>query len=74
VVRQYLLGEREPMTDLMAWNADATRLPCRMHSENLRSLFRGNDLAQGRYLARPIADWVTWAAPVQPMSPRHRSS
>ncbi len=56
-VRQYLLGEREPMTDLMAWNADGTRLPYRMHSENLRSLFLGNDLAQGRFLVggRPIS-------------------
>ena len=26
-VRQYLLGEREPMTDLMAWNADGTPCP-----------------------------------------------
>ncbi len=26
-VRQYLLGEREPMTDLMAWNADGRACP-----------------------------------------------
>jgi polyhydroxyalkanoate synthase len=50
-VRQYLLGEREPMSDLMAWNADTTRLPYRMHSEYLRRLFVHNDLFEGRFTA-----------------------
>ena len=47
--RDYLMGERRPMNDLMAWNADATRMPYRMHSEYLRQLFLNDDLSEGRY-------------------------
>ncbi len=50
ILRDYLMGERQPVIDLMAWNADATRMPARMHSEYLRKIFFENQLAEGRYL------------------------
>jgi poly[(R)-3-hydroxyalkanoate] polymerase subunit PhaC len=49
MVHDYLLGERRPINDLMAWNSDTTRMPYHMHSQYLRSLFLNNDFAEGRY-------------------------
>lgn len=47
MVHDYLLGERRPINDLVAWDYDTTRLPYRMHTEYLRRFFLQNDLVQG---------------------------
>ena len=57
MLHYYFYGERDDKSDLMAWNADATRMPYKMHSEYLQGLFHENRLAQGKYEAegRPVA-------------------
>jgi len=57
VLHSYLMGDEPPMFDLLAWNADGTRMPYRMHSEYLRSLYLNNELTEGRFRVdgRPIS-------------------
>ena len=57
MVQHYLKGEPSKLNELMAWNADGTRMPYRMHTEYLRSLFLNNELATGRFKVwnRPVA-------------------
>ena len=56
MTQRYLLGEDENGMDLMSWNADATRLPARMHGEYLNELFLRNALATGH--ARVLGERV----------------
>jgi polyhydroxyalkanoate synthase subunit PhaC len=55
-VNSYLRGKRDSPNDLMAWNADGTRMPCRMHAEYLRQLYLNNALARGEFKVqgRPV--------------------
>jgi len=57
LTRERLLGERLRPNDLMAWNADVTRMPAAMHSEYLRRCYLRNELAEGLYPVegRPVS-------------------
>jgi polyhydroxyalkanoate synthase len=56
-LRHYLLDLPDKDNDLASWNADATRMPYRMHSEYLHRLFLKNSLASARYIVdgHPVA-------------------
>ncbi|PPK92312.1 polyhydroxyalkanoate synthase [Kineococcus xinjiangensis] len=47
VVNNWLMGEEPKAFDLLAWNADSTRMPAGMHSFYLRSCYLENQLARG---------------------------
>ncbi len=48
VVNNWLLGQDPPAFDLLAWNADSTRMPARMHTSYLRSCYIDNEFSQGK--------------------------
>jgi len=47
VVSGWLMGQDPPAFDILAWNADSTRMPAAMHSFYLRHLYVGNELSRG---------------------------
>jgi len=47
-VNNWLMGEDPHPFDILAWNADSTRMPANMHSFYLRSCYLGNELAGGK--------------------------
>ena len=44
-VNNYLMGENPPVFDILAWNADSTNLPARLHVEFL-DIFKNNTLCR----------------------------
>ena len=57
LVERYLMGKDPDPIDLMAWNADGTRMPYRMHSEYLRKLYLHNELARNKFIVgeKPVS-------------------
>jgi polyhydroxyalkanoate synthase len=49
VASSWLMGEQPPAFDILAWNADSTRMPARMHSEYLHACYLENRLANGTF-------------------------
>jgi polyhydroxyalkanoate synthase len=56
-IERYYLGRETKPNDLMAWNADGTRMPAKMHSRYLKELFMENKLASCKFVVdgKPVA-------------------
>ncbi|KTD05403.1 PHA synthase [Fluoribacter gormanii] len=49
MVQDYMHGTQRGMIPLLAWNADTTRMPYKMHSEYLEKLFLKNEFSEGQF-------------------------
>ncbi|MDP8978720.1 MAG: alpha/beta fold hydrolase, partial [Actinomycetota bacterium] len=54
LVNNWLMGKQPPAFDILAWNADSTRMPARMHSYYLRACYLHNQLARGEMRLRGV--------------------
>ncbi|HYG94275.1 MAG TPA: alpha/beta fold hydrolase [Blastococcus sp.] len=64
VVSNWLMGQDPPAFDILAWNADSTRMPAAMHSFYLRNFYVENKLAAGTLeIAGKVIDLSAIKAP-----------
>ena len=56
-IERYYLGKETKPNELMAWNADGTRMPASMHSRYLKELFMENQLSSCKFMVngKPVA-------------------
>ncbi|MGB4768071.1 MAG: alpha/beta fold hydrolase [Candidatus Saccharimonas sp.] len=52
--KRWLQGEPAPAMDLLAWNADGTRLAAEMHREYLQTCYIDNKFAEGKLVVKGI--------------------
>ena len=48
VVSNWLMGQDPPAFDILAWNADSTRMPAAMHAFYLRNFYLENNIPAGK--------------------------
>ena len=69
VVSNWLMGQKPPAFDILAWNADSTRMPAAMHAFYLRNFYVLNKPAKGELeIAGTTIDLSTIKAPTYVVS------
>jgi polyhydroxyalkanoate synthase subunit PhaC len=69
VVSNWLMGQDPPAFDILAWNADSTRMPAEMHAFYLRNFYLDNKLAAGTLeIAGKVIDLSTIKSPTYVVS------
>ncbi|MDT7626588.1 MAG: poly[(R)-3-hydroxyalkanoate] polymerase subunit PhaC [Pseudonocardiales bacterium] len=69
VVSSWLMGQDPPRFDILAWNADNTRMPAAMHGFYLRNFYLENKLAAGTLeIAGTVLDLSTIKSPTYVVS------
>ncbi|KTD01767.1 PHA/PHB synthase family protein [Fluoribacter gormanii] len=72
MIDDYMTGKKRGMIDLLAWNADATRMPYKMHTEYLEKLFLKNEFAEGHFRVEDeIVAPKNVHVPIFAVSPEH---